>query len=80
MMIDVDDFNIWLDRESFDAFLNRKIWKMSCIFIEFDRFNWQLTLSIFFIRYESIIFQFNFFDERAILIFFVDSHTKSFFL
>jgi hypothetical protein len=77
MMIDDDDFNIWLDRKSFDAFLNREIWKMSCIFIESDRFNWQLAFSIFFIRYELIIFEFNFFDERTILIFFVDSHIKS---
>jgi hypothetical protein len=75
--IENDEIAIWLETESFETFLNRDVWKMSCIFIESDRFNWQLALSIFFIRYELIIFQFNFFDERAILIFFVDSHTKS---
>jgi hypothetical protein len=74
--IESDEFAIWSDTESFETFLNRNVWKVSCIVIEKESSNWQLASRTFLTLYESIIFQFNFFDERAILIFFVESHTN----
>jgi sucrose-6-phosphate hydrolase SacC (GH32 family) len=75
--IEKDEFAIWSDNESFEIFLNRDVWKMSCIVIEEENSNWQLASSIFLTLYESIIFQFSFLKNRVVLIFLVDSHTKS---
>jgi hypothetical protein len=75
--IEKDEFAIWSNNESFEIFLNRNVWKMSCIVIEEESFNWQLVSSIFLTLYESIIFQFSFLKNRVVLIFLIDSHTKS---
>jgi hypothetical protein len=49
IIIDDDDDCICSMKEFVAAFRNREVWKMSCIFIDCDKSNWQAFFNIFFI-------------------------------
>jgi hypothetical protein len=56
------------------TFRSRKIWKMSCIFIDCNKFNWQAFFNTFLILYDSIHLWFNFLEERSIFMFLMNNH------
>jgi hypothetical protein len=79
-MIENDDDYICLINKSIDADLNKKMWNVSCIFIDWSNFNWHASFIIFFILNDSIILWSNFLNDLIVLIFLMNNHIKSFTL
>jgi hypothetical protein len=75
--IEDDEDCICSMRRSIAISRSKEIWNVSCIFIDWDKSSWQASLIIFFILYDSIHLWFSFFDDRSVLMFFVDNHIMS---
>jgi hypothetical protein len=72
-IIDDDDEIICSDKESFATKRNKKIWNVSCSFIEDEKSSWHALDNIFLMTKKSIILWSNFADDRVVRIFFVDN-------
>ncbi len=76
-MIEDDDDCTCSINESIDADLNKKIWNVLCIFIDWDNFSWHASFIIFLILNDSIMLWFNFLNDLVVLMFLINNQTKS---
>ncbi len=69
IIIEDDNDCIYSMKKLIAIFRNKEIWKMSCIFINCDKFNWQAYFNIFLTLYDLIHLWFNFLEKRFVFMF-----------
>jgi hypothetical protein len=73
-MMTTDDDCIYSMKKLIATFRSREIWKMSCIFVDYDKFNWHASFNILLTLYDSIHLWFNFLEERFVVMFLMNNH------